>query len=267
VIIKGEIEKISMQGLEKNQDALLFTQISPPFTNAETGKIEGRVTLYHLKDTACKKCNDLTILINQIKAAGVRIYDEKIISSNSDEGKDLIKKYSIGFAPSIILSKDASVYEIMQQAWPQIGTKESDGSYVLRAASPPFINLTTEKLRGVVNIVYLADKSCAECYNVSQHKEILANPQSFAVKLENEETYDISDAKGKELIAKYSITKVPTAILSDEISAYPASIALKQFYSVEKDSFYVFRLLSIVGTYKDLATGQIVKAQQIEQQQ
>src|SRR3989344_7542754 len=31
VIIKGEIEKISIQGLEKNQDALIFTQISPPF--------------------------------------------------------------------------------------------------------------------------------------------------------------------------------------------------------------------------------------------
>ena len=137
----------------------------------------------------------------------------------------------------------------------------------MRLANPPFINLTTGKLRGVVNIVYLTDKSCAECYNASQHREIIANPQSFAVKLEKEETYDISDAKGKELIAKYNITQVPTVILSDEISAYPASLALKQFYSVEKDSFYVFRLLSIVGTYRDLATSQIVKAQQIEQQQ
>lgn len=259
VVLTGEIEKASIQGLVKKEDALLLSDILPPYTSTATGKIEGRVVLYHLKDAACGKCSDLSILISQIKGAGVRIAQEKIIEPSSDEGKNLAKKYGIDFAPSIILSKDASIYGIIQQAWPQIGTKESDGSYVLRTASPPFINLTTGKLRGIVNIVYLADKSCAECYNVSQHREILANPQSFAVKIEKEETYDISDAKGKELIAKYNITQVPTAILSDEISAYPGSLALKQFYSVEKDSFYVFRLLSVVGTYKDLSTGQVVK--------
>ncbi|MBI2658636.1 hypothetical protein HYX05_00855 [Candidatus Woesearchaeota archaeon] len=192
VVITGEIEKVNIQGLEKTEDALLFKQANPPYTSTATGKIEGRVVLYHLKDASCQKCSDLNVLISQI-------------------------------------------------------------------TNPPFINLTTGKLRGIVNIVYLTDKSCTECYNASQHREILANAQGFAVKLEKEETYDISDAKGKELIAKYNITQVPTVILSDEISAYPSSAGLKQFYSVENDGFYVFRLLSVVGTYKDLSTGQIVK--------
>lgn len=131
---------------------------------------------------------------------------------------------------------------------------------------PPFLNLTTGKLKGLVNVVYLTDGSCAECYNVSQHKEVLTNPEGFDITLDKEESYDISDAKGKELIAKYNVTKVPMVILSDEVSVYPSSLALKQFFSVEKDGSFVFRTAEAVGTYKDLTTNQVVKAQQTEEQ-
>ena len=264
LVITGEVEKVSIQGLEKKGDTLLFTQINPPYTNAMTGKIEGRVTLYYLKDSKCKKCNDMALLINQIKGAGVKIYEEKNIEAESSEGKELIKKYNIGFVPAIILSKDAGVYGIVQQAWPQIGTKEPDGTYVLRLVYPPFINLTTTKIRGLVGITYLKDKSCTECYDINLHKEILTSQQSFAIRLDNEEIYDVNDAKGKEIVAKYNITQVPTTILSDEVSAYPSSQALKQFFSVEKDGSYVFRA-QVLGTYKDLETSQIVKAQSEEQ--
>lgn len=267
LVVTGEIGKINIQGLEKKENALLFTKVNPPYTNAETGKIEGMVVLYNLKDSSCSKCSDLSPLISQIKAAGVKIFEEKIIAPDSDEGKELTKKYNIDFAPAIILSKDAAVYDVMQQAWLQIGSKENDGSYVLRSASPPFTNLTTGKLRGIVNIIYLTDKSCTECYDVNQHKEILVNPQSFAVKLEKEETFDISDAQGKELITKYNITQVPTIVLSDEVSAYPSNQVLKQFFSVEKDGSYVFRRLDAVGTYKDLTKNEVIKTQQQSQEQ
>lgn len=262
VVVTGEIGKFNVEGLEKKEDALLLANPEAPYTNAATGKIEGRVTLYHLKDASCEKCSDLTPLISQIKGAGVKIYEEKIIAIDSDEGKAITKKYNIGFAPAIVLSKDASAYEIVQKAWPQIGSKESDGYYVLRLANAPFINLTSGKLSGIVDITYLTDKSCAECYNVSLHKEILANPQNFAITIGKEETYDISDAQGKELIRKYNITGVPTAILSDEIRAYPSYNVLSQLFSFEKDGFHVFRKLSLVGDYMDLTTKQVVKAQQ-----
>jgi len=266
VVVTGEIEKASIQGLEKRENALLLTNVPPPYTSALAGKIEGRVTLYILMDLGCTKCNELSILISQIKGAGVKIYEEKNIDAESDEGKELSKKYNIDFVPTIVLSKDASAYGIIQQAWPQIGSKESDGSYVLRAVNPPFINLTTGKLRGLVDIIYLTDKSCIDCYDVAQHREILTSPQSFAIKLEKEEKIDISDAKGKELISKYNLTQVPTIILSSEVSAYPSNIALKQFFSVEKDGSYVFRRVSVVGTYKDLTTNQVVQAQQSPQE-
>jgi len=262
IILTGEIDKVNIQGLEKKENALLFTKPEPPYTNAETGRIEGRVMLYQLMDLDCIKCGNLSFLISQIKAAGIKIYEEKDIEADSHEGKELMKKYNIDFAPTIILSKDADAYSIMQQAWPRVGSKESDGSYVLRTAYPPYINLTTDKLRGLVNIIYLTDKSCIDCYNVNRHREILASPQGFAMKLEKEEAIDINDAKGKEIVAKYNITNVPTIILYNDVEAYPSSQGLKQFFSLEEDGSYVFRKVQIVGTYKDLTTNQVVEPQQ-----
>lgn len=262
VIVTGEIDKLSVQGMEKKENALLLANIKPPYTNAANGRIEGRVTLYNLKDPACEKCADLAPLISQIKAAGIAVSQEKIINPNSSEGKELAKKYNLGFAPTIILSKDAGAYDVINQAWPRLGSRETDGSYVLRAVYPPFTNLTTSKLVGLVSITYLTDKSCTECYDVALHNQILTSPQSFAINLDKGETIDAVDAKGKELIAKYNITQVPTAILSNEVAVYPSSEALKQFFSVEKDGSFVFRIAKVLGTYKDLATNQIVKAQQ-----
>src|SRR3989338_5230320 len=261
LVLTGETNKFNAEGLEKKDNALLWLAPKPPYTNAATGSIEGRVTLYLLKDSQCSACNDLSILTSQIKASGIRIFEQKIIEASSDEGKSLLAKYNINFAPTLILSKDAAYYDIMQQDWLKIGSKENDGSYVLRSVYPPFINLTTGKLRGIVDAVYLTDKSCAECYNVSLHKNIIASPQSFAIKLNKEEYVDAGEQKGKQLIAKHNITQVPTVILSNEVSAYPSSQLLKQFFSVDKDGSYIFNKGNLMGAYKDIATGQIVKPQ------
>ncbi len=266
IVITGEVNKVNAQGLDKANDALILSQVPAPYTNAVNGRIEGRVMIYSLKDFSCGKCYNLSVLVSQISRSGVKIYDQKAFDSMSEEGKSLIQKYNIEFMPSIILSRDADAYPFMKQAWAQLGTKENDGMYVLRTPFPPFMNLTTGKINGLVNLVYLTDKSCTECYDVKLHRQILTSPQSFGMQLDSEETVDISDAKGKELTAKYNISQVPTVILSEGAGAYPSSKALIQFFSVQKDGSYVFIRPSVLGTYKDLASNKVVKPQAQAQQ-
>src|SRR3989338_4233458 len=79
LVITGEIEKVNIEGFEKREDALLLAGILPPYTNALTGAIEGRVILQRLTDLSCGKCSDLALLISQIKAAGVKVVEEKAI--------------------------------------------------------------------------------------------------------------------------------------------------------------------------------------------
>ena len=261
IVITGEIDKAALEGFVKKDDALVLAGTNPPYTSTKDGKVEGRVTLYYLYDTSCAKCNDLNVLISQISFSGIKIVKQRNLSISSSEGSALAQKYNIQFAPAIILSKDAKAYQAVSEGWSQIGTEEKDGSFVLRTVYPPFINLTTKETKGIVDVLYLADKSCAECYNVSVHREILTSTQSFAMAFGKEEKIDISDAKGKELIARYNLTQIPTVILSKDASVYPSSDGLKQFFSVEKDGSFVFRTPNVLGNYKDLATDQIVKPQ------
>src|SRR3989338_2669547 len=267
LLITGEIDKLNIEGLQKKSDALTLLEVNAPFTDPKSGKIQGLVTVYLLKDEGCTKCNTLDALIGQLKSSGIKFAEQKTISASSSEGKSLVQKYGIGFVPVIILSKDAAEYDIIQKAWPQVGTKETDGSYVMRSVYPPFVNLSTGKLRGVVSLTYLTDKSCTGCYDVKLHKQILTSPQSFAISLDKEDTVDISDSKGKELIGRYNITQVPTVVLSEEVAAYSTKAALGQFFSVEKDGYYVFRKPSVLGAYKDLSTNSIVAPNQAQDEQ
>ncbi len=262
VVITGEINKTNLQGVEKRENALFFTNLQPPYTNTSTKRVEGRVTLSLLTDSKCSKCNNMDNLIGQIKSV-VRVYDEKKIDLESKEAKNLINKYKIGAVPTVILSKDVDIYPAIKRAWPEVGSIEKD-AYVLRQVIPPFINTTTNDLRGLINVIYLTDKSCVECYDVTQHKGILTNKQGFAMYFDKEETIDINDTKGKLLIGKYNLTNVPTIILSEEANVYPSSFVLKQFFSVEEDGSYIFRRAESVGNYKDLITNKVVLQNQNE---
>ncbi len=258
VIVTGEIEKVSLNGMEKRDDALVLSGVNPPYTNASNGRIEGHVSLIKLVSPDCEQCSDLLSLSTQIKQSGVKISAEAGVTTDSREGKELIEKYKIGFVPTMIFSGDLKAYPIIDKAWQQVGTRESDGSYVLRLASPPFINLTDSELKGLVEMTYLLDESCPQCFNASIYRKVLEDPKGFGVSFEKEEILDIRDARAKELIAKYNITQVPTVILSEEINVYPSRQSLKQFFSVEKDGSYVFRKVSVLGNYKDLMSNKVV---------
>ncbi|MBI2124810.1 hypothetical protein HYT92_03390, partial [Candidatus Pacearchaeota archaeon] len=117
ILVTGELDRLNLEGFQRVQDALILRQINPPYTDA-SGKIVGRVSLKLIKDGSCLKCNDLELFLTQLRLAGINIAEQKNISVSSDEGKALLLKYKIGFAPTAILSEDAGAYAIIQQAWP-----------------------------------------------------------------------------------------------------------------------------------------------------
>jgi len=256
IIVTGEINKTNFGDFEEKGNALLFIKQTPPYTDAVSGKIKGRVSLIHLKDKNCGKCSDITLIIEGLKQSATKIVDEKVVDIGSSEGKELIKKYKIEQVPTLILSKELSVYTEISGAWGSIGTIENDGSYIVRDISPPYVNTSTNKVVGLVDLIMLTDSGCTGCYDVKLHKPILTK---YGIGLNSEKTVDIASDEGKALIKKYSIKSVPTIILSKDADAYPA---LKQIWqqvgSVEEDGNYVFREVTQMGSYKDLTTGDVV---------
>jgi len=259
-VITGEIDALKDMPLRQVEGAIVFDQVPAPYVDVATGKIKGLVMIISLEDPGCKQCNNASLLVEQLKSSGMVFEDEKALMIDSDEAKRLIAAYEITKVPTIILSEDALDYDFIAQVWDQAGTKEDDGRLVLRLVPPPYHDLSSNKVAGLVALTFLADKSCTECYDVNMHEEILKG--NFRMQFSGKKTVDIADDAGKTLVSKYNITKVPTVLMSAEASVYPGiSQVWSQVGTVESDGVYVFRSIDLLqdAAYKDLATGTVVK--------
>lgn len=260
VLIFGEIEKVNIENMKENNDALVLAQLLPPYTYTSTGRIAGLVSAITVKDSSCDKCVDLNQVLIGLKQLGVKIVSEKFIERDTNKGKELIKKHSLETVPVLILSKDLGDYDLdITKRWDSIGSIKKDGSYVTGTIALPYINLTTNKIVGLVSVTYLEDSSCKDCYDAADfHKPVLTR---MGVVLEKEKSVDISSSEGQSLIEKYGIKKVPAVILKGDVEKYAALVgAWKDVGTVESDGAYVFRKVEIAKQpYKDLVKGEVIE--------
>jgi thioredoxin-related protein len=260
VLLFGEIDKINIKDLEKRDDALVFTQVNPPYTYTKSKQIIGMVSTILLEDSSCDKCSNLDYVLDGLKKLGIKMSQEDVVDRDSKKGKELISKYGIRTVPTLIFSKDLGAYgsEIID-GWGQIGYVGDDGSYITSIKNPPYLDLAINEVLGLVSMTVLVDDSCEDCYEPDDfHKPIL---QRMGVVLEEEKRVDVSSALGMYLIKKYDIEKVPTIILFGDMDEYQTLVrAWRDVGSVEPDGAYVFRKVEVAKkTYKDLSKDEIVR--------
>jgi thiol-disulfide isomerase/thioredoxin len=229
----------------------------------EIGSIEPvEVSITVITAKECAGCFDLAKAADELKQSPILIIKQmnKILAS-SDEAKGLIKKYEITKIPTMIITGN----EI--DKLPVQGFKRTDNALVMEEVPPPFIDLEEKQVKGLTKLTYLTDKACLQCYEVKQHKEVIE--YAFGIYIATEETKDISSTEGKELLAKYSITKVPTILLSEEANEYPMVQTLwGKLGTKEEDGILVFRNFEMTKDliYKDLETNQLVNTSQMPAQ-
>ncbi len=208
----------------------------------------------------CSDCLNITQLESDISRLNVNV-SEKSIDYSGAEAQQLISKYNIKKIPSMLITGETEKAGI--GFWSQIGTKESDGTLVLRYGLP-YIDPSSRTEIGKVRLVEIEDKSCGSCYNVSLHRDIL---KEMGIVLSGISKYDIAfsnlgSGELKGMIAKYNITKVPTILLSPDLDYYDESLKdfMLQFGTKEADGWYVFRKMEGMRDviYKDLSLNKTV---------
>ncbi|MFH1247186.1 MAG: hypothetical protein V1644_02280, partial [Candidatus Micrarchaeota archaeon] len=243
--------------LVRNQDAMVLEAPIPLFFEVATGKVKGKVTSFSISPANCVQCVKASDFIGEVKANQVTI-ENRNLAADSQEAKDLIAKYNVKFLPAFILSSDLLEYPSFKQAWSTLGSVESDGFLVMRQPFPPYVNISNNKVEGLVSAIYLTDNSCPTCYNVSIHKAAMKNYNVFIV---NETYVGVASLQGKALVVQYNVTKVPTVILSKEANVYGALMPVWQSIgSVESDGVLVFREFDTVPglIYKNLLTNSTI---------
>lgn len=220
---------------------------------AETSR-PANLDLVIISDKSCAGCFDVTGIINQIKQQNVKIGSERSLDKESDEGKELIKKFAVARLPTFIASGELQKDQILKDFFSQAGDTV-DGNFIFREVGPPYTLVESGVIKGRVQLDLIVDSSCTECYDVTRHEGALAQ---LGVNILGT-VIDSKSAAGRRLISKYGIKLLPTFVLSGEVSEYPD---LKSIWpkvgTIAPDGAYVFTNVELMGTYKNLSTNQVI---------
>ncbi|VVC72256.1 Thioredoxin domain protein [uncultured archaeon] len=242
-------------GTPLKQGAFVYESPQAPYYSVSEDRIVGTVDILVLNDSSCATCYNASIIPEIFDAQGVAVGDVTYLEYNSTDGIAIISDYNITRLPAVIVSSEINYYGDFAESVKQSSTQTFDGNYLL-AIITPYKDVSGGTVHGIVDVVYLNDSSCTQCYNVTDHEAAIV---SFGIYVNSRRTFDVSSAEGRQLIARYNITAVPTILFSPEASAYSSlGRVWSSVGSVEPDGWFVFRDPSTIGAYKNLTTGRIV---------
>lgn len=214
------------------------------------------LSIITLKEPSCQDCSDLTPVINAIKKENVKINSEKIINASDPAGIKLISRYNIKKAPTLIISGEIKKNAKLNKMWEQLG-EIKDNTFILTQVGAPYVLTSSGEVKGKIKLIMLADNSCAKCYDVAKHEQIL---KRFGLPIKNSQTINSQSADGKKLIAEYKIKLLPTIILTGDVASYPILTKIwPKIGTIEKNGAYVFREgVKHMGIYKDLTVNKVI---------
>lgn len=192
----------------------------------------------------CDNCFNTEGVVNLLASSNeIKITKKDIITPNSSKYKNLVEKNGIKNLPAIILSGDIESVKIAKMIKSLHGVKEN-GNIIIQNLLP-YYDIKTHENKGLINVVLLKDKSCSDCFNVTQYLYML---KRFGMVVATSSTYDVSSTKGKSYVKEYNIKKVPTLIMSPEAGDYPGfRKSWKSVGTDESNGWFVFRNVQSTG--------------------
>jgi thiol-disulfide isomerase/thioredoxin len=200
----------------------------------------------------CPECNSSIILIENLKQdwvdLGTEIVETKTVYDTSEEGRNMIIRYKIEKLPALVLTKEGQWDSRILSTWlADIGSVEDDGSLVQREVVPPYYDTVNDTTRGKVEVIFINDKTCENCYDAYAFAGDLVAIFQFNVKDVSE--YDISSIEGNAIVSEYGIKEIPTFLVSGEAGVYNGfdGFWLAHDNTQEDDGWYVFRDVKYLG--------------------
>lgn len=265
-IVSGELNKSEQltnyfeSNGELQDERFVYTAGKAPYYDVNLQSPVGVVEVFTLTDSSCSQCTDLSGVPDALKKQGVLLQTNKEVDFRSTEGQNLVAQYDIKEIPALLISKDIEYYEEVHKQLLEAGASEKENYYAVHVLVPPYRDVETNKIVGLVDLTLLDDASCTECYDVEVNKQILSN---LGLVFKNQNIVDINSQEGQILKLKYRITKLPIIIMSPDAEAYPALVqAWQSVGSIESDGWFVMRKPELLGRYKDLETNQVITPQQ-----
>jgi hypothetical protein len=117
---------------EVRDKALVITKLQPPFWDLTENKVRGEFELVYVTDLSCTECYDANLHEDVLERMAMTPSKSSVVDIGSDEGRALVDEYVLTSVPTILLRGDLEPFDQLQEIWSLVGTKEQDGTYVLR---------------------------------------------------------------------------------------------------------------------------------------
>lgn len=230
---------------------LLISAIVLAFPYLKNIKLGSSVKAYSVDVTrieGCDECFSLDLISSTLsQTANVKISKEKSLNYNSSEAKKLIEKYNIKKIPALIISsRDISKINLDETIF------RKDKNTAIFDKAVPYLDLSSSKITGIINMKEVYDSNCKECTSLSKLKTQL---ERSGIKIGGYDMVPYSSDEGKELISENSITFLPALLISKDIEEYWWAFSGIKSSLAEKEDYY--RFSEPLFPYQDIATQQV----------
>ncbi|MDD5340678.1 MAG: hypothetical protein PHV13_05540 [Candidatus ainarchaeum sp.] len=240
-------------GTKESDGALVLRNIYPPYY--ENGKVVGVVRGTVIAAPNCTACLDPERYYTSLEDPQVdmKFSTKSVLQENDAAAQALIVQYNITKLPVLLLSEDAGAYDVFGQYLLPLGEIRG-GWFILRNVTPPYVDLQTGRVHGLVETIFIVNSSCTDCFDASDLSAYLVGSGGMA--LVKNTTYEANSTAGKELIAKYKLRNLPALLYSPDASAYYgfSEAWLAEGETVESDGWHVFRAYeSLAVPYQNIS--------------
>jgi hypothetical protein len=243
--------------------ALVAWYVYSKFNDQDQNKYLAEAKVYVVTTRACgQKCWDTNVFLDALKNRGVKVV--KVSKAYYgwlpfSLGNRLVSELKIEKLPTVVVELTGKDKPDSQTFFGSDSGRVINDKFVLTKILAPYFDIEEKKIKGLIDVTYLKDSTCSECYDVSRHQQAFKN---FGIYPRSIKTVEVSSSEGQALIKKYSITKVPTLLISGEVSEYQVlNFVWGDLGIISSDGTYIFTNVDLMGdSYKDLTTGRVIKA-------
>lgn len=162
------------------------------------------------------------------------------------DSAELAAQYNITRLPAIVITGETTNLTIQNF--------ESNGeALVFSQSPPPYYSLAEKRYVGKISLTVLDEQTCPVCFNMTALVEQL---EQSGIKITRKSLVMPSSVEGKALLAKYSIERLPSIILSKDALEYDfVAQVWPQVGSQEQDGNLVLRM--VYPPFVNVSTGNV----------
>lgn len=197
--------------------------IETPVNQSGSSQIE-IISIRALTCTVCRDTDGLDLYFEQsADKYNFTIGSKRELNYPDSETNELVRKYNIDRLPTVIIRETrGSLSGAFKSEFTQyLGSVEGDGALVMRNVDAPYLNVSENKVVGLVKGIAIYKNECQDCLNVSKYFEALEG-QDIGMVFLDKRMLEADESEAKNLIREYNITKLPTLILDREAYEYAA---------------------------------------------